>query len=180
MRRTLAVAALVAFTFVSVAVGQETVGPAAGTWAAEAGAGGSLLRFRSPASAWILGGTVTHTQTDIETSGGLPAIDPDPVTRATLRLGIRRYRNEGQPLRPFYTIAPIVTFFHSGSSEWGLGGMLEAGAAHFFSRHVSLGASGALTGTLQFASSSGGGTEIKARTLIIEASVVRVLAAVYF
>jgi len=180
MRRDVTIAAIMTFAFASMAVGQETLGPAAGTWAAEAGAGGSLLRFRSPTSAWILGGTVSHTRTDIETSGGFPPIDTDPVTRATLRFGIRRYRNEGESFRPFYTVAPIVTFFHSDSPEWGFGGMLEAGAAHFFSRHVSLGASGAVTGTYQFLSSSSGGSSIRVRTIIIEASAVRVLAAVYF
>lgn len=179
MRRILLVVA-VAVAVPGSTEAQQVYGPAAGTWGAETGDGASLLRFRSPEAVWVVGGNFSYWRR--ETSGNAAVFSNTALTNASLRFGVRRYSAEGQALRTFRTFGPVLTYRSSTNDEFGGGVFFEFGAAHFFSRHLSLGASGAIY--VQFLYGEGmlgsSGERFITRTWMIDASLVRLNAAVYF
>ena len=111
-------------------------------WGAEAtiggAAGGGLLRFSNPSRAWIV-----QSAFQFERISDDPAGDgPEHIVSVDARLGMRFYRRAGEETRPFTTISGILLYQElAGSSTFRPGIALEAGASHFFSRHVSLGVS---------------------------------------
>lgn len=116
--------------------------PAPGTWAAEAGvnSGVSILKFRNPRSAWITNFAASYRKSEYE---GDPALDPYDRTSffGQVTLGLRSYGRPGERVRPFSTVAGIVTVVSSGGpARVGFGIAGESGGAYFFSPHVSLGA----------------------------------------
>lgn len=182
MRRTVLVAVLASVANAPLAVAQEVTGPQAGTWGAETVllGGASLLRFRSPSSAWLLGGSVSYRRVEREGDASFPLRSMDEATRLSLRLGHRWYRNAGQRLRPFTTVSSMLTVDNVSEGRLGGGAALEFGAMHFFSRHVSLGASGELRAEYHRNKDTSGSTTITSRHVFATLSAVRLLAAVYF
>lgn len=158
---------------------QET-GPRAGSWGAEATPGGevSLLRFQSNTSAWLIGfaGFYNKRQED----GGAGGLEGE-TTYAALRLGWRGYRASESRVRPFTTVAGLVEYDDNVFGPmWNFGGQFEYGAAYFFTRNVSLGASfdlRALYGTGSRDQPLGGEVDV---TEIRVNTGLRFLGAVYF
>lgn len=168
---------------------RDTLGPRAGVWAAEVGVGtgvsGTLLRFRSPATAWLLGieGFVAESREEMTN----PFTGDETVTSTQLdlsgRIGLRRYRTTQSALRPFTSagLAGGLTRFN-GSRGWAAGVFAELGATYFFSPHVSLGAVGGLQASYgrvrgEFQPD---GFSFRARRITVSGNAVQVLGAVYF
>src|SRR5918999_1151990 len=67
---------------------RDTLGPRAGRWAAEVGAGtglsGTLLRFRSPATAWLLGVDGSFAQSRQELPDPFGGTQTETVTQVDL------------------------------------------------------------------------------------------------
>jgi hypothetical protein len=158
---------------------QET-GPQAGTWGAETTPSGavSVLRFRSPASAWLMGFSVNYLNRDEE-----DATRDQRSTSAELRLGIRSYRNPQERVRPFTSIAGTIGYldnvFDKGTLT--LGGAADFGVAYFFSRHVSLGTALDLSASYSKSERSDfvTGESLDVTTIIARVGL-RFLGAVYF
>jgi hypothetical protein len=161
-------------------------GPRARTWGAEAsvgdGMGGTLLRFRSPTSAWTLGvsghlGVFDEDRPGIEESG---------VTyNVSLRTGIRRYRAAAAALsrrtRPIAGVGVLGGVARNDfSRSWSAGLFGEVGAVHFFSPHVSLGASGGLELRYTEQKFATGLGDARQSQTTLSVGLVRVLGAVYF
>lgn len=183
MRRRVVVVpavALAVVSFVGTVQAQEPTGPVAGTWGAEARGffGASVLKFTSPASAWLLGGA-GHYVTESST-GAVGSSSSDEHVSASVRLGYRRYRHADRPLRPYTTLSAIGQFYRQYSRVWGAGGAAEVGAAYFFSPHFSLGASGELHVLHMRRRSTSGGATATSRSLFVGTNGVQLLAAVYF
>jgi hypothetical protein len=167
---------------------RDTLGPRAGRWAAEVGAGtglsGTLLRFRSPATAWLLGVDGSFAQSRQELPDPFGGTQTETVTQVDLfaRIGLRRYRTTQSALRPFTSaglLGGIGRF--DGTRTWAAGVFAELGAAYFFSPHVSLGAAGGLRASYgEMRADSQFGPSVRSRTIFISASAVQVLGAVYF
>lgn len=137
--RILCIAAAVVTLARSVAA-QDT-GPRKGSWGAEAGfgTGVSLLHFRSDRSAWIVGVNGAYNKHAVEVDG-VPD-EEDTSISAQLRLGLRSYGRAGQALRPFHTVAGLVSVIGgSRIPRLGYGLVGESGGAYFFSPQLSLGA----------------------------------------
>jgi hypothetical protein len=169
---------------------RDTVGPQAGQWAAEVGAGtglsGTLLRFRSAASAWLLGVDASFAQIRQELPdplGGGTRTESSTQVDAFARIGLRQYRTTQGALRPFTSGGLLGgTSRADGSRSWAAGIFAELGAAYLFSPHVSLGASGGLRAS--YGETRGdsplGGPSFRARVISVNASAVQMLGAVYF
>ena len=135
---SLVVAAVLAVPAITSA---QDVAPTAGSWGAEASAVGdvSLLRFRSSTSAWLVGFSGFYNRRD-EDDSATPF--EATTTVAAVRLGWRGYRAPESRTRPFTTLAALVGYDDTAfGATWQFGGQFEYGAAYFFTRHVSLGAS---------------------------------------
>jgi hypothetical protein len=171
---------------------QEAVGggpgPRAGVWAAELGAGqglsATLLRFRSPRTAWLLGLDGFFAQSRQEATDPFTGTSTETVTQVSLvaSLGVRRYRPTQTALRPFTSIGLLgaITRF-DGARGWDAGAFGELGASYFFSQHLSLGAAGQLQ--LSYGERRGPvapGFAQETRTIMLGVSAVQLLAAVYF
>lgn len=175
-----------AFTVASLALSpatpagaQSTVGPAAGVWGAEASTtSGSLLRFRSAASAWILGYSTQFIRIEQETGG----VGPDDQTLFTgnLSLGLRSYRRETERTRPFTTVSGIAGYTHAGGTGWRFGGAFEVGGAHFFTPHVSLGVATDFVAAYESQRRDLGGQRLTTTIITIRSGGFRLLGAVYF
>src|SRR4051794_8112681 len=128
----------------------QSDGAAAGTWAVEGGTfgGGSLLRFRSPSSAMVLGASVFLTRMDVsdfDPATGQLTSTSTTFTSSQLRLGFRHYGDSRNQIRHFSTLSAIVGYNSSGFPSQGalvLGGAGDVGAAYFFTPHVSMGGAG--------------------------------------
>ena|SRR5688500_9598374 len=124
----------------------DSAGPRAGAWAAEvtfggsaSGAGGTLLRFRTDRSAWLLGLTAQVARRDRNE----PFDDEDGTHGAVgARLGLRSYRSPGSALRPVVGVGILGTLNAIGGNQefWDAGIYGEMGAMRFFGPSVSLGA----------------------------------------
>jgi hypothetical protein len=158
-------------------------GPKAGTWAVEGGSasGASLLKFRTPSSAWVLSAygffTRQQSQEFDPVSGDIVEVTENIVS-AQLRVGLRGYSQARDRVRSFTTFSGIIgrSDFGSSTGGWLLGGAGEMGAAYFFSNRVSMGGSGELTAMYQGRSDDspiGSG-------LSINFTGVRLLGTIYF
>lgn len=149
----------------------QTGTPAAGTWGFEGSPGtASLLRFRSPSAAWVLGFDGFYARQSSDNA----AISDEDVASLNLRAGIRSYGKGHGNVRPFATISAMAGYTGDGGTHiWSVGPAAEFGAAYFFSPHVSLGGSGQLT-----AMYSTRGADVS--TFMVGVSGFRLLGAVYF
>jgi len=171
--RRLAIVLVLALLSAAPAVAQSDLGPKAGTWGGETsfGSSGSLLRFRSPTSAWLIG---LSTSLAVITSSG--SATPDEHTfNANARFGIRYYGDATQRARPLMTLSALVAYQDFGSTVLGLGGAAEVGGVYFFSPHLSLGVAGNLN-VQQIRQRFGSRDKI----LLVQFSGFQVLGAVYF
>lgn len=148
--------------------------PAAGTWGAEgvvAGGGGgasSLLRFRNDRSAWVFGFGLESMREEFNGA-------TTRFTSVGLRAGLRRYQPAGRAIRPFNTMGVGVDRLSGSADLWQAGVFGDMGAAYFFSRHASVGASG--DARVLFGRRSGPPTATSTRVSI---SGPRILGTVYF
>jgi len=150
-------------------------------WGAEVSFGGAsgvaLLRFRSPAHAWVLAADASFAQ-----RSGLPGDESEQSWNVGTRLGLRRYAGDTLRFRPLAGAGVVgrVGRFSGDFRSWQAGLYGEFGATYFFTRHVSLGAVGDLQATYgerDFTSFNG---ESTIREWTLNASLVRLMAAVYF
>lgn len=171
-------AALIALSPVP-APAQDT-GPRAGSWAAEASPSGdvALLRFSSGTSAWLIGFSGFFDKRDED--GGAGGLEGETAS-FTSRLGWRGYRGEDSRVRPFTTLAALVGYLDTALGQtWLFGGEFEYGAAYFFTRSVSLGASFDLRATYGTGSRDQPlGGEVDVTEVTINTGL-RFLGAVYF
>lgn len=181
MRRSLFIVPLLSLTATLVApLPAQEAGPPSGTWGAEATPSGavSVLRFRSPTSAWLMGFSVNYLNRDEE-----DATRDQRSTSAEFRLGIRSYRNPQERVRPFTSIAGTIGYLDNVFDEGTLtfGGAADFGVAYFFSRHASLGT--ALDLSASYSKSERPdfvtGEPLDVTTIIARAGL-RFLGAVYF
>lgn len=164
---------------------QDVSGPVAGTWAAEASTttSASLLRFRSPSSAWVLNVALAYQRREEDQPTGLPTFDTDAsFFTSDVRIGIRSYRRVPQRVRPFTTVSAVVGFEDSNFSTngWRFGAALELGASYFFSPHLSMGVSNALVATYQFTRRDLNGETLDGSIVTATLGGFRLLGAVYF
>lgn len=182
MRPALLAVALVAVFPLTVAAQQEQ-GPTRGTWGVEGSSrlGGSLLRFRSPASAWVMqvGGGYMHVSQDGPTAFLSPPADNQ--VDATLRFGLRRYRRTQDQARPFTTLS-IVGGYEDvfRMRTWTAGVSGDVGAAYFFTPHVSLGGAGELEVDHSWRTTESGSGPVRQRILIASFNGFRLIGSVYF
>ena len=181
-----AAASLLTFPTMMLAQGSPTDSvPRSGEWAAEAVlgpsiTGASLIRFASPRTALLFGAsvTVTHFTQDID------GLNPPSSTRSTLdgRLGIRRYRaSKLERLLPLVGAGVRGGYSKLESNRaWNTGAYGELGAVYLFSSHFSLGATGEVAATYSQTKQTSNSTTSKATQTSFGASLVRVLATVYF
>lgn len=178
MRRSV-MALLVLAASAPVALAQADTGPKAGTWGAEAafGPNASLLKFRSPTSAWVLNVLAFYTQ---QNTDGLRSSDRTFIN-TELRLGRRTYARPEERTRPYHTVSAIVGYNDSGSFQrgWVFGGAVEMGAAYFVTPYASLGAAGDLSATYS-AFKEDFGTPEKVRIISVRFSGFRLMGGVYF
>lgn len=173
--------------------------PRAGTWGGEMvglATSGSLLKFTSPHSAWLLGVDFNASHTD-GAKAPFQAMQPQSITFINAQLGHRWYATaasvESGHLQTTYGLGLAGRFSRNafGDQEnrvWAAGGYGELGATWFFTRHLSLGAVGivqALWGeNRQVVNIFNGTTEVSGvattGTWSVNANVARVIAAVYF
>jgi hypothetical protein len=158
--------------------------PIAGTWAGELGFGdgttGTLLRFRSPTSAWTIGARLSIAQRS-EEGGGFG--DDDETSIATeARLGLRSYRGGGNAVRPLLGFGLFGSYAEPASStrSWAAGLFSEFGAVRFFGPSLSLGA--LAEARLGFGENRLDGGVISTRTNSTTLSIggLRVVGTVYF
>jgi hypothetical protein len=178
-------------TALPVAGVAQDPGLRAGQWGAEASIGdgqsATLLRFRSPTSAWLLsfGGRVSGAT--LETSGSLEE-ENATMWSVDARLGMRSYRASSGAFRPFTTVGALGSYSDgeqgfNDATTWTAGAFLELGGAWFFTPHVSLGASGELNAAYRETKAQSGGfpeTDLKLKSWMVEAGRIRLLGAVYF
>src|SRR4051812_10720680 len=140
----------VALALAFVGIGSSVGGAQAnaispGTWGAEASSGpiASLLKFRSPTFAWLLGASALYSKqtTDMRNPvTGVTVTTTDDVSAEALRLGVRRYAQGSGSVRPFSTLAVLAGYDKTSLSHgFTYGGAGELGATYFFSSHASLG-----------------------------------------
>ena len=185
MRRALSplVVLLVAILKPAAALAQEA-GPPAGAWGAEAAttSSASLLRFRTPRSAWLIGVSGGFTMIESQSVNSVTGVEEEETSEdffTDLRLGFRDYSDGTGKLRRFSTLSGIIGYNRNALGKgWRYGAGGELGAAYFFNPHVSLGASGEVVGTYSALAGSDAGDE---HTIItIQFSGFRLLGAVYF
>ena len=167
----------------SIAIAQEPSGTRAGAWAAEVSFSGpstpttgSILRFRSDRSAWLLGLTAAVGMLDTENPVGFE--EDVTATRIGLRLGIRSLRSPGSATRP--TLGFGILGQHAVPTDnlrdWSAGAYTEFGVTRFFGSSFSLGALADLQ--LLYAERRFGNTEVSEVRLTFD--TVRLAATVYF
>lgn len=185
MRRlTLLLALLCAVTLATDSAAQEE-GRKAGSWGFEGGIGAtpSLLRFRSPVSAWVFGLNAQYNRIETKTPGLAPGGGTNANTLDNsfieLRVGLRGYGPLANRVQRYWTVSGIAGYESSSTFGDGprLGGAGELGAAYFFTPHVSLGGSGELN-ALYTATDEG---DIASRnSWLIRFAGFRLVGAIYF
>src|SRR2546423_5778454 len=122
-------------------------GPTLATkWGAEVAAGigpttASLLRFRTPNTAWVLGAglNLQHSTSEITGIGGAPPKASITSGALLVSVGYRAYRPFNGAVRPFTEIGAQTTYSGtygdnvSGPHSWSIGPYLGLGASYFFS-----------------------------------------------
>ena len=162
--------------------------PHAGEWAAEvvlgpSFTGASLLRFTSPRAALLLGADASVTRSKQESSGGFP--NPPSFTRSTFngRIGLRRYRSSSnEHLLPLIGGGVRGGYMRESSNlrGWNAGAYGEFGAVYLVASHVSLGATGEVSVIRSTSKLTSNGVTSTATATSVGASLVRLLASVYF
>lgn len=194
--RTLRVVGVVSFLVAPVMASAQQSPPAdsvphAGEWAAEAAVtpsatGASLLRFRSPTFAWVLGADFNTTRNKSEFSSPVlgDVENTSSYTAVNARLGVRSYRQSGtERLRPVVGAGAIGGFSRVSSDvhAWRAGVYGELGAVYFVASHLSLGATGELQANYaKQTQENASGDKSEATTTSVGGSLVRVLVSVYF
>jgi hypothetical protein len=184
MRRATVILALALVSLINVSpvVAQDSVGPKAGTWGAEASPGtGALLRFRTPTSAWILSTSIFFEHVEEESTGPFPPSPTRDLVFGRISAGIRTYRRPQERVRPFTTLGAIVGYRNDFAKGWAFGGAGEIGTAYFFSSHVSLGVAGILSVVYErLEQGVGGGATTRTKSISANFDGFRFLGAVYF
>lgn len=186
MRIPIIVAALLG-SLSSATAAQEAAGPRAGGWAAEVNfsgfvgtPSGSLLRFRSDRSAWVVGLTASVGQRDTENTGS----DEDETTTSVgIRAGVRSLRSPGSATRPTLGFGILGQHSVAGqdSRNWAAGAYTEFGVTRFFGSSFSLGAFADLELRYSETRIGGGlGPDPRLTELRLTLDAVRVAATVYF
>lgn len=141
MARNFAVVALALSITMPLTAQEARKGPTKGTWGAETSfqPQATLLKFRNASRAWFLGITAHYFHQTLEAGGFRQRVDN---LQLDSRFGARFYSDTLGALRPYMSIGAIGGFIGGNVSGWTAGGAMDAGAAYFFSPHVSLGASG--------------------------------------
>ena len=194
MRSASFVAAFTTLLLTAVPVhAQQTLdspAPRAGSWAAEAfygdGLGANLLHFSSPTSAWLAGLTfnVTRETQDVVTFPGSTATETTVSGYAAGRLGRRWWSGStSERFRPLRGVGLLGGLSRSPFTHaWNAGGYGELGGTWFFTPHVSLGATGQVSGSYNHERALSGTTlpdRIDTRWSV-GGSLVRIAAGVYF
>jgi hypothetical protein len=160
--------------------------PRAGMWAAEVVlgpsiTGASLIRFTSRRVALLLGAdvNVTHYEQDVD------GFNPLSSTRSTVngRVGIRRYRaSSSERLLPLVGagVRGGYSKLESNYHTWNTGAYGELGAVYLIGSHVSLGATGEVSAIYGKTKQTSNATTSTSTQTSFGASLVRVLASVYF
>lgn len=158
-------------------------GPIKGTWGIEASSrpGGSLLRFRSPTSAWVAQASADYEHLS-QASPAIPFSNgTEDLVNVGLRIGVRTYSSPGEHLRPFRTISALAEYQQAyGLHWWSWGAAADMGAAWFFSPHVSLGGAGELAVQYARRSTESSVGTIRQNQFGIAFNGFRLLGAVYF
>lgn len=164
--------------------------PHAGQWGAEAvvtpsTTGASLLRFRSPTFAWVVGADFLTSRSKSETSNPLfgSADTKSSYTTVGARLGMRWYRgSQIMRLRPVVGAGALGTFHSiSDAKSWRSGLYGELGAVYFVGSHVSLGGAGELQASYtRQTQESPDGSKTTATATSVSGSLARLLVSVYF
>ena len=155
--------------------------PAWPRWGAEAAFGPregvGLLHFRNPAQAWMLAVDASFAQQE-----GLPGDESEKVWNVNTRLGLRHYRGDSLGVRPILGAGLLAQLarFSASSRLWKAGVYAELGGAYFFTRRLSLGAMGDLRAAYGETRYDLGSTEGIVKVWSVDASLLRVTAAVYF
>lgn len=144
--------------------------------------GATLLRFRNPNSAWLLGGSASYTHLHSETTSpfGPGDIENTDAFSATLRAGIRFYHGPQLGMRPFTSFAALVGFTTGDFDAVRYGTTGELGASYFFTSHVSLGVSASLTLDVLQSKRTFSSATVQDRYVNVAFDGVNLLAAVYF
>lgn len=163
----------------------------AGRWAAEAdlgpgGAGGSVLNFLSPNTAWLVGLSFNFERLKVEEEGGFFPSEEETVSAGNVgvRAGLRRYAPTGSALRPILGGGFLGTYLRQEAGavlrQSALGGYGEIGAVYLFSSRVSLGGAAELRATYNTRTLESATSETRSTGFGIGGSVARVMGTVYF
>ena len=152
-------------------------------WGAEASigelAGAHLLRFTSARTAVLIGFEADIARRTEERLVGPDTHEEQHYTLGgvTGRLGLRRYGPATVGLRPLVGAGLSGSYRSSGpvADSWAIAPYAEAGAAWFFTPHISLGAAGQLSAGYRGLASS-----VEIREWYVRFGPMRLLGAVYF
>jgi hypothetical protein len=183
--RRLALVLAAAFIVAAPLTAQTDVGPKAGSWGGEAcfQCGASLMHFRDPNSAWLLGVNAFYAQTHTDLSGPIsgPSARDSKGFSVNVQPGIRFYRPVENRLRSFLGLGAVLGFNGGGSSHgYRYGVSSEMGAAYFFTPHLSLGVAGTVSATAEHLRESDGGFSQTQRSFLAGFNGFQLLGAVYF
>lgn len=146
--------------------------------------GASVLRFLSSRTALVVGAnaSVSHSKHEIDDGFSFP---DQSSTQSNIdgRLGLRRYHSSAREhLHPLVGVGvrSIYTKLAADSHAWTAGGYGELGAIYFFTPHLSLGATGEVSALYSKTTQRANNTKATSTSTAVNASLVRVLASVYF
>src|SRR5262245_28074540 len=182
MARKLTVLAL-ALSLTAPLGAQAREGPSKGTWGAETSfePEATLLKFWSASRALFVGITAHYLHETLEATGTTADFrQRSDRIQLDSRFGVRFYRDTTLALRPFMSIGAVGGFIGGDISGWTAGGMMDAGAAYFFTRHVSLGASGEFGVLTRHIRQTNVGTRTEQSFTSAGFNGFKVLGAVYF
>ncbi|MEX2179516.1 MAG: hypothetical protein WD801_12450 [Gemmatimonadaceae bacterium] len=173
--------------FPGASASQTVHAPEAGTRGLEAGIGsggsGSLLRFTSPAAAWVHGLSASYlnvVSTIPSFTGGTETRTVSDFALIDLSFGRRRYGAIDRAVRPFNTLGVTVgTGFGTGAPRWSGGVFADLGMSYFVTEHAIL--SAGWIATMSY-STGGNGSGVSFGNRQVRASVSgpRLMFALYF
>lgn len=184
MRRQVLVLVTVAAAVATSPAGAQEPGPAKGTWGIEGSMsfGATLMRFRTPDKAWLLGvsAQLSEEKREATTPAGTSTSSTTSHS-ATLSVGHRWYRQPRGRFRSYTSLRGMLGSSSFSSRNYYVGAGAGLGGAWFFSPHVSLGGEGTLDALYQDQeSTSGTGSTFSTRRIGVQLNAVRMVAAVYF
>lgn len=125
-----------------------------GQWGVEANVGGgsgTLLRFTSPTSAFVLGGSMSFRRSEIDFDSGTSA--SSEMALISMNLGRRAYRRATGQIRPYSTLG--ITVGAGTQWQWLAGVFGDIGASYFVTDRLNIAAAGVLTAQYQESDLSG-------------------------